>query len=54
MAVGDALGAPFEFSPVRYGIIDLLGFEEKHWKNNESNSFSLKMGQWTDDCSMGE
>jgi len=47
MAIGDALGAPLEFKPVRYGIIDMKGMDAL------PSGFGLKPGQWTDDCSMG-
>lgn len=51
--VGDALGAPLEFSPVRYGVRELQGMDhDEIWKNNSCNSFNLKPGQWTDDGSM--
>jgi ADP-ribosylglycohydrolase len=58
MLVGDAIGAPLEFSAVRYDGID---FDEsstkeipvKLWTQSGYNTFSLKPGQWTDDASMG-
>lgn len=51
--VGDALGAPLEFSPVRYGVAELKGMEhESIWTKGGYNSFGLKPGQWTDDASM--
>eukprot|EP01127_Copromyxa_protea_P024769 TRINITY_DN9938_c0_g1_i3.p1 TRINITY_DN9938_c0_g1~~TRINITY_DN9938_c0_g1_i3.p1 ORF type:complete len:358 (-),score=36.29 TRINITY_DN9938_c0_g1_i3:25-1098(-) len=55
MVIGDALGAPFEFSPVRYNEIEMTrGFEDSHiWTVHGYNHFSLKPGQWTDDASMG-
>lgn len=52
--VGDALGAPLEFSPVRYGASELRGMDhEEIWRKGGYNSFGLKPGQWTDDASMG-
>eukprot|EP01127_Copromyxa_protea_P010848 TRINITY_DN2686_c0_g1_i2.p1 TRINITY_DN2686_c0_g1~~TRINITY_DN2686_c0_g1_i2.p1 ORF type:complete len:369 (-),score=54.14 TRINITY_DN2686_c0_g1_i2:39-1145(-) len=52
--LGDALGAPFEFSPIEYGTTEMkLGFEEKDiWTRTGYNSFQLQPGQWTDDASM--
>lgn len=53
-AVGDALGAPLEFSPVRYGVAELQGMcHDEMWKKDSYNSFHLKPGQWTDDDAMG-
>jgi ADP-ribosylglycohydrolase len=53
-AVGDALGAPLEFSPVRYGVAELKGLCHKEiWNKGGYNRFTLKPGQWTDDQSMG-
>jgi len=53
MAVGDALGHPFEFLPATdeptTQYFDLNTFEFV----NESNVFTLKRGQWTDDAAMG-
>ena len=48
MAIGDAMGARYEFQKVRYGEIDL----ENMGDSNNSN-FGLEPGQWTDDTSMG-
>jgi len=50
MAVGDALGAPLEFLPLRYDHIFLRGFDEEA---SARSRFSLIPGQWTDDTSMG-
>ncbi|KAH3762866.1 ADP-ribosylglycohydrolase family protein [Pelomyxa schiedti] len=51
MMIGDALGAPLEFSRVRYNVIELRGFEDRHiWQGTR---FGLSPGQWTDDASMG-
>lgn len=51
--VGDALGAPLEFSPVRYGVSELKGMDhEAIWNKSDYNSFGLQPGQWTDDGSM--
>ncbi|CAE7757111.1 tri1 [Symbiodinium sp. CCMP2456] len=63
LAIGDALGAPLEFHPVRYkGDPDyakyspLAGFDEALWQDKsemrETNRFLLQMGQWTDDTAM--
>ena len=63
LAVGDALGAPLEFHPVRYpGDPDYAkysppaGFDEALWLDKsemrETNRFLLQMGQWTDDTAM--
>lgn len=53
MAVGDALGHPYEFLPVTdeptNQYFDLKTYQFK----NESNVFALKRGQWTDDAAMG-
>eukprot|EP00755_Sulcionema_specki_P005128 Sspe_Gene.31893::Locus_15674_Transcript_1_1_Confidence_1.000_Length_1596::g.31893::m.31893 len=52
--VGDALGAPMEFSVVRYGSTTLRGMDhDEVWQSHSYNSFNLKPGQWTDDASMG-
>lgn len=52
--IGDALGAPFEFNPVRYDILEMInGFSDKDiWKKPGYNQFELRRGQWTDDASM--
>jgi len=51
--IGDALGAPLEFSPVRYGSTELKSLcQDEVWRNNEYNSFGLEPGQWTDDSAM--
>ncbi|CAE8636345.1 unnamed protein product [Polarella glacialis] len=53
MAVGDALGHPFEFQPAQdtptgtYFDLATLKF------HGESNAFRLERGQWTDDAAMG-
>ena len=53
-AIGDSLGAPLEFSPVRYGSDELKGLDHAEiWEKEQYNRFSLKPGQWTDDFSMG-
>jgi len=65
LAVGDALGAPLEFIPVRYPGDQLpiaystppAGFEQESlWADKsdtrESNRFLLERGQWTDDTAM--
>ena len=48
MAIGDAMGARYEFLPVRYGEEDLFDMGSKAISN-----FGLEPGQWTDDTSMG-
>eukprot|EP00931_Biecheleriopsis_adriatica_P115325 TRINITY_DN91131_c0_g1_i1.p1 TRINITY_DN91131_c0_g1~~TRINITY_DN91131_c0_g1_i1.p1 ORF type:complete len:480 (-),score=101.35 TRINITY_DN91131_c0_g1_i1:42-1481(-) len=51
--VGDALGAPLEFSAVRYHCQELKGLDHVEiWQKEGYNSFNLKPGQWTDDGSM--
>lgn len=65
LAVGDALGAPLEFIPVRYPGDPLpegdstppAGFQQAGlWaeksERRESNRFLLERGQWTDDTAM--
>lgn len=65
LLVGDALGSPLEFHPVRYlwdpkcprqGVDPLAGFNPALWEDKsdmrETNRFLLRMGQWTDDGSM--
>jgi len=65
LLVGDALGAPLEFHPVRYtwdpqcprtGRDPRAGFDKDLWKDQsemrETNRFLLSKGQWTDDGSM--
>lgn len=47
LAVGDALGAPVEFQPVKYE-----GYGVRGMGHEGSNKFCLKAGQWTDDTSM--
>lgn len=53
LVVGDALGAPLEFSPIRYGVTELTAMGQKNvWEKEGYNRFKLKPGQWTDDASM--
>lgn len=53
LAIGDALGAPLEFSDVRYGVQELkMMGQEDVWGKEGYNRFRLKPGQWTDDTSM--
>jgi len=63
LLVGDALGAPLEFHPVRYPHDAThaeaevkAGFDPALWANmsdmRETNRFMLQMGQWTDDTAM--
>lgn len=62
MAVGDSIGAPFEFLPYRRGGVpaSTAGFRRtaagalEHVQLDEAmNAFGLQPGQWTDDTSMG-
>mmetsp|Transcript_11980 Transcript_11980/g.26497 ORF Transcript_11980/g.26497 Transcript_11980/m.26497 type:complete len:452 (+) Transcript_11980:20-1375(+) len=55
MAVADAVGHMWEFQPVVDQPFESdKGFNLEEFKCvNKSNAFGLKMGQWTDDCSMG-
>ena len=56
MFIGDALGAPMEFSPVRYGAREFDTVDSVPndlWVKEGYNTFSLKPGQHTDDASMG-
>ena len=48
MAIGDAMGARYEFMPVRYDKQDLFDMG-----NKDVSNFRLEPGQWTDDTSMG-
>ena len=48
MALGDAMGARYEFLSVRYNEIDL-----KDMGDNSVSNFRMEPGQWTDDASMG-
>lgn len=63
LVVGDAMGSPLEFHPVRYegdpgypGISPLAGLDTALWEDKsemrETNRFLLEMGQWTDDGAM--
>jgi len=53
LPVGDALGAPLEFAPVRYGSSELVTMGQPEvWNHPSYNKFRLKSGQWTDDASM--
>mmetsp|Transcript_69676 Transcript_69676/g.123345 ORF Transcript_69676/g.123345 Transcript_69676/m.123345 type:complete len:460 (-) Transcript_69676:61-1440(-) len=53
MAVGDALGHPFEFQPAQDTPVG-AHFELKTMTfHQESNAFRLQRGQWTDDAAMG-
>lgn len=55
LAVGDALGHPFEFLPAAQpGKPNRRFFDLENLKfNEEKNTFLLRRGQWTDDASMG-
>jgi ADP-ribosylglycohydrolase len=62
MVLGDALGAPFEFThyipnpTADQGDEHFMstGFDQVAlWKSRYGNAFRLKVGQWTDDASMG-
>lgn len=52
LAVGDALGAPLEFTPLAYGARTLTGFDADAWQRPGCNRFGLQPGQWTDDTSL--
>jgi len=61
MVIGDALGAPFEFTHYianphqkqnDYFMTDGLT-QVDLWTSGYNNAFRLKVGQWTDDASMG-
>lgn len=53
LVCGDSLGAPLEFSPVRYNTDDLKEMgQPEFWQGDKCNRFRLKPGQWTDDASM--
>ncbi len=52
LVIGDALGAPLEFSPLRYGEREIVGFSPEPWEKPGYNAFGLQPGQWTDDASM--
>jgi ADP-ribosyl-[dinitrogen reductase] hydrolase len=47
MVVGDALGAPLEFTPIQYETDEVVT------EMINSNHFGLRAGQYTDDTSMG-
>jgi ADP-ribosylglycohydrolase len=53
-AIGDALGAPLEFSALKYNAFAVRGFNDTHvWTSEQNfNAFGLEPGQWTDDFSM--
>eukprot|EP00928_Gymnodinium_smaydae_P100332 TRINITY_DN9820_c0_g2_i1.p1 TRINITY_DN9820_c0_g2~~TRINITY_DN9820_c0_g2_i1.p1 ORF type:complete len:503 (-),score=91.94 TRINITY_DN9820_c0_g2_i1:4-1512(-) len=54
MAVGDALGHPFEFEPAQDVPGPRQGFDLKTMRfHGEYNKFRLRRGQWTDDAAMG-
>lgn len=54
MPIGDSLGAPLEFSAVRYGSTELQDMpQDDVWFNPRYNRFRLRPGQWTDDSAMG-
>jgi len=48
MAVGDAMGARYEFFPLQYGLNDV-----KDMGTGRGGKFLLQPGQWTDDTSLG-
>ena len=47
MVIGDALGAPLEFTKLNYNAKDIT------FNMHNSSKFGLKAGQWTNDTSMG-
>lgn len=53
--LGDSLGAPLEFSPVRYDSTELRGLDHTEiWSEPGYNKFGIEPGQWTDDASMAQ
>ena len=52
MVIGDSLGAPMEFRPIRYDW-DEDDIQVKDMTYDIKSRFSVKPGQWTDDSSMG-
>jgi len=53
MAIGDALGHPFEFQPAQDRPRGIY-FDKEHFKfYGAKNTFRLQRGQWTDDAAMG-
>eukprot|EP01060_Flectonema_neradi_P031354 TRINITY_DN4738_c1_g1_i1.p1 TRINITY_DN4738_c1_g1~~TRINITY_DN4738_c1_g1_i1.p1 ORF type:complete len:414 (+),score=80.55 TRINITY_DN4738_c1_g1_i1:46-1287(+) len=52
MVVGDSLGAPMEFRPLRYDWED-DDLQVRDMTYDIKSRFSVKPGQWTDDSSMG-
>ncbi|CAK0850603.1 unnamed protein product [Prorocentrum cordatum] len=53
MGVGDGVGHMFEFMPCRDKPGDAFFDLSTMSCHNQQNTFHLKMGQWTDDASMG-
>eukprot|EP00928_Gymnodinium_smaydae_P065524 TRINITY_DN48645_c0_g1_i1.p1 TRINITY_DN48645_c0_g1~~TRINITY_DN48645_c0_g1_i1.p1 ORF type:complete len:517 (-),score=55.22 TRINITY_DN48645_c0_g1_i1:146-1555(-) len=53
MAIGDALGHPFEFMPAQNAPTRVYFDLPTFTFHGESNAFGLQRGQWTDDASMG-
>lgn len=53
LVCGDSLGAPLEFSAVRYGSDEVRRMGQPDvWTKRGYNRFRLRAGQWTDDASM--
>ena len=52
MALGDSMGANYQFKTIRYDIIDLVDMGHPQWKNNFDMGHH-EPGQWTNNTSMG-
>ena len=48
MAIGDSMGANYQFKTVRYYFVDLFDMGE-----HKNSHYNLKSGQWTNNTSMG-
>lgn len=53
MAIGDAVGAPFEFINVNADLYDADNYSNIETRIVNPRSTGFAYGQWTDDCSMG-
>ena len=53
MAIGDAVGAPYEFNSVDEDLYDADNYANIGKRGIKKHNSSHKDGQWTDDCSMG-
>lgn len=53
LAIGDSIGAPYEFTPYKKKGYKHAGFDQNAtWLKEGRNRFRLKEGQWTDDTAM--